>query len=209
MDILELVPEETIALLRGTPSPDGVTVAAPRSPGPHVSDILRDLENTVTKPGQRRPYDDLLPEERRRMGHYVEVGWAWEEIIRSAMLKSYYTGVDRFVSPGELELDGIYGTPDWFDLDDQCVEEFKATYRSSRRPIERDFWHWMVQIRAYCKMTGTNWARLRIFFVNGNYRESGPQFKLYQIRFDDVELDRNWTMLRRHAEVMYGSVEES
>lgn len=198
MNLTEIDPGDTIEFLR--PINRGGGAPRLRSAGLHVSDIIRDLENRVTKPGKRRPVSDLSPSEKRRMGHYVEIGWAWEEMIRRAMLRSYYAGVnDRFCDPGELELDGIYGNPDWFDLEDACVEEFKATYRSSRRPIETDFWSWFVQIKAYCAMTATNWARLRVFFVNGNYRESGPQFRLWQIRFDEDEIERNWTMLRNHG----------
>lgn len=173
-----------------------------RSPGPaHVSNIIRDIENTVLKPGQRRPYDDLSKDEKRRMGNYVSVGWAWEDAIRGALLAAGAGPLhsDRFVSPGECALDGIYGTPDWFDLTDYCIEEFKATWRSSRRPLDPDFWHWLVQIKAYCKLTACTWARLRVFFVNGNYRDSGPQIKHFRLEWSRLEIDENWAMLRQHA----------
>jgi hypothetical protein len=173
-----------------------------RSPGPaHVSNIIRDIENTVLKPGQRRKYDDLSPEEKRRMGAYVSVGWAWEEAIRGALLASGAGPLssERFISPGECVLDGIYGTPDWLDVDDYCVEEFKATWRSSRRPLDPDFWHWLVQIKAYCKMLGCTWARLRVFYVNGDYRDSGPQIKHFRLEWSKLEIDQNWEMLKNHA----------
>ena len=197
MNLVELSPEETIAAIRSAPKVDGVSLA--RSTGLHVTDIIRDIENRLTKPGKRRPYDELTAEEKKRMGAYVEGGWAWEEALRRAMLVTYYRGLERFISVGEIELDDIFGTPDWFDTDDGCVEEFKATWRSSRRPIETDFWHWWVQIKAYCHMTDTRFARLRVFFVNGDYRDSGPQFKLWQAKFEKMELDKNWDMLRKHA----------
>lgn len=200
MTLTELQPEETIPSVR--PAPDIGGHALVRSPGPHVSDIIRDLEHRITKPGKRRPYDELLPEERKRMGAHVEMGWAWEEIVRAAMLRTYYRGLDRFVSVGEVELDGIFGTPDWVDCEDVCVEEFKATWRSSRRQIQVDYWHWFVQMKAYCRMLDMRIARLRVFFVNGDYRDSGPQFRLWQIEFSLLELDKNWSMLLQHSKRM-------
>ena len=200
MEILELEPEETVAILRGDPSRS--PSAAERHPGLHVSDIIRDIENTTTKVGKRPPVARLSPEELKRMGSYVEVGWMWERVIRNAMCATYYAVVARYESLGEIELDGIYGNPDWFDVIDFAVEELKATYRSSRRPIDADFWSWFVQVKAYCKMTETRLARLRVFFVNGDYRQSGPQFKLWRLEFEQAELDKNWDMLRKHGEKM-------
>lgn len=199
MEILELDPEMTVEALRGAPVHAGEK-AKVRAEGLHVSDIIRYIENTVTKPGKRPKVSDLTHEERRRMGRYVEVGWMWEEVIRNAMKRTYYSGVDRFEDPGEIESDGIYGNPDWFDTEDWMVEEFKATYRSSRRPIGRDFWSWFVQIKAYCHLTDTRFARLRTFFVNGDYRESGPQFKLWQLSFEKSEVKLNWDLLRREGD---------
>ena len=206
MQILELDPEMTVESLRGAPVLNGASPKV-RATGLHVSDIIRHIENTITKPGKRPNISTLTEEERRRMGRYVEVGWMWEDVIRSAMVRTYYAGVTRFEDPGELESDGIYGNPDWFDTEDWCVEEFKATYRSSRRPISSDFWSWFVQIKAYCHMTGTRHARLRVFFVNGDYRASGPQFKLWQLTFEHKEIESNWAMIVREGDKCAGRKE--
>jgi len=175
---------------------------APRTVSPaHVSNIIRDIENAVLKPGQRRPYDELSKSERQRLGTYASVGWAWEDAIRDALVSSglHPLSSDRYQPVGQLSLDGIYGSPDGFDTVDCCVEEFKATWRSSNRPLDPDFWHWLVQIKAYCKMLTVNWARLRVFYVNGNYRESGPQIKQFRLEWSQLEIDDNWKMLRGHA----------
>jgi hypothetical protein len=189
MDLIELRTDETVFRPKGPG----------RSSGVHVSEIIRSIENEVTKPGKRRPYDSLTSDEKRRMGAYVTGGFAWEEVIREAVVAMHLASSDRFIPPGELELDGIHGTPDWFDTEDWCIEEFKATWRSSRRPITQDFWHWWVQIRAYCHMLGVRTARLRVFFVNGDYRNSGPQIKMWQATFTPEELIMNWAMLHQHA----------
>jgi hypothetical protein len=199
MQIVELASEDVGELILRPRAVSNI----PRSPSQaHVSNIIRDIENAVLKPGQRKPYDQLSKEEKRRMGAYTSVGWAWEEVIRAAILASGfgpYADTERYITPGELHLDGIYGTPDWIDTVDYCVEEFKATYRSSRRPLDPDFWHWLVQIKAYCRLLQTTWARLRVFYVNGNYRDSGPQYKAYRLSFTALEIDDNWRMLSGHA----------
>src|SRR5258706_14678936 len=94
----------------------------------HVSNIIRDIENTVFKVGKRRPYDELSPSEKQRLGNYASVGWAWEEIIRRGILDAGWTPGDpeRYAHPGELSLGGIYGSPDWIDTVDYAVVEFKA-----------------------------------------------------------------------------------
>lgn len=180
--------------------PPALTASGPRTKShAHVSNIIRDIENTLFKPGQRRPYDELSPSEQQRLGNYASVGWAWEEIIRNGILATGWQPAGNFISPGQLELDGIYGTPDWWDVRNDALVEFKATWRSSRRPLDPDFWHWLVQIKAYCHMARTDRALLYVFYVNGDYRESGPQLKLYDLVSAGIELEENWEMIKRHA----------
>lgn len=175
--------------------------ASSRTASPaHVSNIIRDILNTLY-PGTRNPYDDLSPSEKQRLGNYASVGWAWEEIIRRGILDAGWMPGDagRYISAGEMELDGIYGTPDWFDATDWSIVEFKATWRSSRRPLDPDFWHWLVQIKSYCRMAGTQRAVLYVFFVNGDYRESGPELRAMVLEFTELELQESWEMMVQHA----------
>lgn len=176
-----------------------------RSAGCHVSDVIRYLEHTVTKKGTRPPREEMTKAERSRMGKYASLGWAWERIVRHALNEVWSpdaAGHDRYLSPGELEHDGLLGTPDWFDTEDLVLEEFKCTWRSSRRPIESDYWGWFVQIKAYCYMLSITEARLRVFYVNGDYRDSGPQIKMWHIEFTYEELIANWLMLKRAQKEM-------
>lgn len=179
-----------------TPKADG------RAVGAHVSDIIRDISNTVLKPGQREKYDDLSPDEQRRLGNYASVGWAWEHIIRRGMLDAGVnpgTDSQRFQCPGQLTLNGIHGSPDWLDTTVWENVEFKATWRSSNRPLDPDFWEWLTQFKAYCKMLGCTSTRLLVFYVNGDYRDSGPQFKDIRLNFTKMEIEDNWSMLLNHA----------
>lgn len=187
----------------GPSGPDGPgSIDARRSPGAHVSELIRQISNSVLMKGQRKHMEELSPSEKSRMGVYVAMGWAWEAIVREALVRPLYgTSLEgKFMSPGELTLDGISGTPDWLDSEEGVLEEFKATWRSSARPLDPDFWSWLVQIKAYCKMLQTREARLRCFFVNGNYRESGPQVKYFQLTFGKQEISDNWDMLVRQHE---------
>lgn len=170
----------------------------PRSKGLHISELIRSLQNTVTHKGKRKPFDQLTSEEKRRMGGYTSMGWAFERVIEEALKEvwsGYFRVHDRYEKPGELHLDGLTGTPDWMDMEDWSVIEFKATWRSSRRKIEEDFVSWLWQIGAYCKMLSTRTAQLYVFFVNGDYRESGPQLKAFAIHFEKHEIEAYWKML--------------
>lgn len=177
-----------------------------RTEGTHISEIIRDIQNKVTHKGKRKPFAELSNEERKRMGNYTSMGWAFERIIEAALREVWlgYLGRDaeKFSKVGELHLDGLTGTPDGIDLPDWSIVEFKATWRSSRRPIESDFVSWLWQIKAYCKMATTRTAQLYVFFVNGDYRESGPQLKAFALSFTAQEIEDNWTMLRTHARGM-------
>jgi hypothetical protein len=170
--------------------------------GTHVSEIIRDIQNKVTHKGKRKKFSELSSEERRRMGNFTSMGWAFERVIESALCEVwgvYFEREDRYTKTGSLCLDGITGTPDWLDQHTWSVVEFKATWKSSRRDLANDFASWLWQIKAYCKMLATTTAELYVFFVNGDYRESGPQLKAFSISFTRQEIDENWAMLKSHA----------
>lgn len=176
-----------------------------RSPGIHVSDVIRDISNTVIKVGQREKYDDLSPAEKQRLGNYAAGGWAWEQIIRRGLLDAGLRAGDdpeRFQRPGECKLDNLYGTPDWFDTRDWENVEFKATWRSSTRPLDPDFWEWTAQFKAYCKFMACQSTLCHVFWVNGDYRESGPQYEPIRFEFSKLEIDDNWSMIVNHANEM-------
>src|ERR1700730_3643209 len=165
----------------------------------HVSEVIRWVDNRVIHRGQRKPYEDLSPNEKKRMGNYVSVGYAWEDLVAQS-LAPVFGG--EYVRTGEIELDGIVGTPDGLELTGMAVDETKATWRSSRRDISTDFWSWMVQVKAYAHMLQLTRVSLLVFFVNGNYADSGPQGKKFDIEFTDRELDDNWRMITANARAM-------
>ena len=171
-----------------------------RSQGPHVSNVIRWIDNHAIHQGQRKDYNELTDAERVRMGAYTTGGWLWEEIVRKALVPVLGGQLHHV---GEIGLDGITGTPDGLWVNGQeWLEEYKATWRSSRRPLETDFRTWLWQIKSYCHMLRVSRARLRAMFVNGDYRDSGPQIKQWEMEFTQRELEENWLMIVNNSRAM-------
>lgn len=188
--------------------------AEPRSPLLHVGQVIRDIENRVVKPGERKPTEELSPAEKQRMGNYVEMGFIFELMVehffRARMLnrRAAQAGV---VSQTEIIYQGMAMTPDGWCPADDTVEEYKATWRSLRRatPPEsifdsQNFWSWGAQSKSYCLAHDTRLARFFVFWVNGNYKESGPVVYRYDVEWSAQEIAENWRMIQTHAARMEG-----
>lgn len=173
---------------------------APRSTGLHVSGIIRDIDNRLIHRGERQLDAELSPDELRRMGNYRDMGFMWEQVFTEVFAQRERLKLDG-IHQQEMERDGIYGTPDWIAIDPWRVVDFKCTWRSSRRVpnIQEDFRTWFMQLKAYCYMVKTAHAELIVFFVNGDYLQSGPQRRRFQITFGMRELVDNWELLKRHG----------
>ena len=175
-----------IVLPAGSSVTDLVVEPPPlRSPGIHVSDAIKAI--CVALEPER--FSGGGDEELFQFGYTTErmIELAWQARRRET------------IRPGEIEKDGIVGSPDaiTFDDDGMVVDEIKATWMSSTGcPEDRKFAHWIWQIKAYCHMLQTDRARLHVFFVNGNYRDvRRAQFLSWHLLFDARELEENWRML--------------
>lgn len=176
---------------------DGAPVLLPmqgRSDGIHISTIIKEL---CIRLGHFKERDEGPIQAQLELGNALE--WA---IIQRYILED----PDRYMAPGELELDDLFGTPDVADVEDLAIEEIKLTWMSSRHEIDSDkFWRYWVQLMAYCKMMGWTLGRLHICHVNGDYtydNGSGPVYRVWERRFTKAELNENWAMLLIHAESM-------
>jgi hypothetical protein len=170
----------------------------PRSSGVHVSDIYRDLEHGLN--GNRPADSELSPLERARLGNYRMLGFAWERVLGYAMAECFIGG--SIIRPQPLLVDGISLSPDLFDVERCELGEMKCTWRSMRRAesdLEGNFRAWFWQMKAYCKALGCTAAVLRVFFVNGDYAQSGPKPRMWRIEWTQEEIDDNWRMLVAHA----------
>lgn len=164
----------------------------PRSLGLHVSQVLKSI---------------LVQLEPDRFGGEmdytrIELGFAVEALIEHAF-RDRQKQINRV---GELVKDGIAGTPDGigFEGDHMIVHEIKCTWMSATGcPDHKKFVHWLWQIKAYCHMAETTHARLHVFFVNGNYKDlRSPQYCEWDLLFSPGELEENWQMILRAAEVL-------
>lgn len=161
-----------------------------RSSGLHLSTIYQDIENTfITR-------NEMDPEE---LAFFRAGGFLWERSLSQAFASSVTNG--DWVRPGEWHLDGIIGSPDLLDLPRWRVIETKCTWKSSRRldALEKNFWVWLVQIKGYCRMVGTQEALLLAFHINGDYRGSGPLVRAIELKFTQNEIEQNWRMITNHA----------
>ncbi len=157
-------------------------IHTPRSPGLHLSDIIHDIANTSGISNYKRDTGVTLR---------MEMGFLWEEVLTLALK-------ERIPCRMEIKQDGIYMSPDGIDVPSWELHEYKATWSSSNKsPL--DNWRWMTQVKSYCYGTGTEICNLHVFYVNGDYKGTGPEYLTYRIRFTPMELQENWGMVLSHA----------
>ena len=167
-----------------------------RSEGLHVSTIITDLDKTLNAQNYRNEFDE------DQLNVYGTLGFVWERVFSEIYSAAFCEGrKNTIISPGEIEHDGIFGTCDGIDIDEQCIIELKCTWRSSNRPIEQDFSKWFWQMKFYCLAWGLEKARLGVFWVNGNYQgtRNVPSCSMWGMEFTQQELEKNNLMLRAHA----------
>jgi hypothetical protein len=161
-----------------------------RSPGKHVSSaIYRIMESLYPDRFGGDPIDPIR----------ANLGNAMEHAIIEAMAREH---PDRYARPGQLVYEGIYGTPDLWDLREWATTEVKLTWASSRRAEDiEDSWfsrYWW-QLKAYAKMAMMTKGRLIIIFINGDYRGGQPEGMMWEDEWSQDELDENWAMIKSYA----------
>lgn len=185
----------------------------PRTPGVHLSDILRSLG---FKLGLLKETDDdelndlnylsrhVLPTEVHQCGPLMRcvIGYMWEEWYFHHVLKR------AIFHPGEFTLDGIIGTPDGIEEDSRylTLHETKATFKSSRHPMESHKLY-LYQIACYLKMVALRFnvpisqcrAVLHPLFIKGNYRGIDPISNPTAIYFTQEEVDGIWAAVVEHG----------
>lgn len=150
----------------------------------HLSDIYTDLDNTLFPKTSNADMNNPL---------WSEVGFLWESVLSRALADHCSP------RPGEIELDGIIGSPDGYDPETGILDEYKCTWKSIRNAHPENVWKWQVQVKGYCKMLGATVARFHVFYVNGDWRGSGPIYRPYLFSYTQREIDENWQMLVQHA----------
>lgn len=199
--------------------------ALPRTPGIHVSHLLKEicLNLGLWKREDEDELDVINARFQASRGEdivrlypavicRVAVGLAWEQFYGRQQDINFH-GI------GELARYGIIGTPDGLEFDDEgaIIHELKATWKSSRddreEPQERLLreYYWTAQVASYAALSTVGEidvsnpglvtrGMLHVIYLNGNYRGSGPQLKVYQITYRPEEIVANWRMLMTKAE---------
>jgi hypothetical protein len=155
----------------------------PRSPGLHVSQIIKGIE------------EDIYKKKYANWKNAADVGFIWEELL-SLAYRNYAVPIGE--RPGEVERDGIIGSPDAMNFNIWRPEEFKFTWRSAKKTPDT-IWKYMTQVKAYLKMLDAREMMMRVLYANGFYDGKGPVYKCGLVRFDRWEIDDNWRMLVNFA----------
>lgn len=171
----------------------GDSPTGPRSPGVHLTDILRDMAK-VANMGEDK--SGFLQEE---LEWFAGPGFLWERIWDQAHAEQMADGT--IVSPGEFYRDGIHATPDRIDWSVPKVIELKVRWKSSRKfeSLERNFWVEIAQLKSYCAMTGIMEGDLVVFFIAGHWQPPVPEVKGVHLTFTELELEETWQQVLSHA----------
>lgn len=121
------------------------------------------------------------------------LGVAWEEFRAS------HYPEDRLIwQPGELERDGIFGTPDGLLMDPDTIWECKQTTKKAQGI--GGLWMYLKQGLVYCAMSGLKRVQYDICFVLGDYtRPYQPQAWEMVVEFTEGEIEAWWAIIRKAA----------
>jgi len=164
----------------------------PRAVGLHLGTVIKSLMDSTGMGYKGKGFND--------MQLTAEIGLLWEDVLSKIMRDKYAA------RPGQIQRDGIWMSPDGVGADPDgevhmVLEEYKATWKSIKRSPADDFYY-MAQVKSYCRAIETTVAVMRIFYIMGDYRGSGPMYRVARLTFTQYELDKNWEMIVKHKEGM-------
>lgn len=163
-----------------------------REEGLHLGSVIKSLMDNSGLGYKGKGFTD--------MELTAEIGLLWERVLGKVMREKYAA------RPPQLLVDGIWMSPDGIGPDPLgkvplVVEEYKAAWKSTKQsPV--DNFYYMCQVKSYCLAMETNVAVMRIFHVMGDYKGSGPVYRVARITFSQWELEKNWEMVLREKERM-------
>lgn len=159
---------------------------APRSPGMHLSGVLRYVLTTSRMPGWRRYMSDLDADEGL-LPLIWAVGIMWEEFCISLYPETIWQpGETSFgIPPVWMTCDGLIPSGECRSL--WSIDEFKYTSCKRKTGVEflRD-WLKMQQGLGYCAGYGADTVRWHVLW---NYQPWAPQYVRYLVRFTQAEID--------------------
>lgn len=173
----------------------------PRSPGLHISAILRKMGIAAKELTDSDRWD--FPFDRMTNTHYpimMALGVGWEEFRAST-----YTEEQLIWQPYELHRDQIYGTPDGLmPPQDDGITEFSRTWECKRTTKKlssiREHWLYLKQGLSYAAMGASRFVQYDILYVDGNYqRPYQPAAMESLVEFEERELESWWKNVLRNT----------
>ena len=187
-------------------------VAPHRSPGLHMSEIYND-------------YYKRADPKRYRGGPLDMVRMAAGTVLESVFEQALAIGMNG-ERPGEfVTKEGIFYSPDIIAFEGKItvLGEIKATWMSAKEvPVSpsqskktgvpsnwdgsslasfpKQFDKYFTQMKCYCYHLRTPYARLLVYFVNGNWKPPAPVFLAWNFVFTAMELTEEWSAMRNHAQ---------
>jgi hypothetical protein len=175
----------------------------------HASDIIRFIEWRLDLAPQKKEGNPAIWD----LPLCGEMGFIWEDILSYFLANRYTARI------GEMEKDGIVGSPDAIGPDPWGLvplinEEYKLTWKSANADVEKN-WYYMTQFKTYAHMMGIQTTILRIIhimadwsfrshknLVAGDTYNIGPVRKTYRFEWFEEELEDNWQMLLTNRDKM-------
>lgn len=160
----------------------------------HMTNVIHSIERHIGREYKGEGFQDF--------GMTGEMGFMWEDAL-TLVMADRMREVQR---PEEVVRDGIVCSPDGVGPDPLhlvhlVLEEYKLTWKSNRN-LPTEVWYWMTQCKGYCYVLGLDTAIMRIGYIMGNYKGSGPLYREARITFTEQELRDNWNMITSHAAEM-------
>lgn len=183
--------------------------ALPRSPGVHLSGIIRPLAIRLKCFDEE---DEGLDSLIARLGSEGTAGGGSSDVLcRIAAGLAFEDWIVKQIPglqyhPGEKCVDGIYMTPDGkehptYDGNGAVcyppvIHEFKLTWRSAAKPPPV-YWDW--QSASYCRAEGATRAVLHAYHVNGDYKTGRrPMYIKHTRDWEPGEMEGIWRMIVGH-----------
>jgi hypothetical protein len=164
----------------------------PRQPGLHLGQVIKSLMDKSGLGYKGKGFAD--------MELTAEIGTLWERVFSKAAAEKY------IVRPPQMEMDGVWLSLDGVGPDPEgrvplVVIEYKVSWSSTNKSPSDNFYY-MAQVKSYCKAVDTKVVVFHNFHVMGDYKGSGPVYRVARIEFSKKEIEDNWRMIVQHKRGM-------
>jgi hypothetical protein len=157
-----------------------------RTPGTHVSQILRHIKATIGPVKNDFDENDLA--------WFALIGRLWERTLSETLyLPPRYERIGEIQAP---DGSGIIGSPDCVDTQEWAVTDFKVTWTGAKGFQEKPkFREYVWQVKSYCWLLGMVRAHLDVLHV----RDLPPVATHYDLLFTPQEIVEHARMLKANV----------